>query len=294
MIDTSCPGCSRIRSDSGELLGAAIVLSDVTKFRLVDQLKSDMISTVSHELKTPLTSLQMVVHLLLEETVGPLTTKQVELLLAARQDCDRLLGMINDLLDLARIEQGRVALETENVSAAELVRAPRASDSPPMPRTLGVRLICQADARLPAVMVDKERIEHVFDNLISNALRHTERGGRISLGAKADADCVRFTIEDTGHGIPAEHLGRVFDRFFRAPGSKRPGGAGLGLAIVREIVTAHGGQIDVRSQVGVGTEFTFTLPTSDSSRPGGRHGDHEEFAHSEHSGNRMSTGKTNP
>jgi signal transduction histidine kinase len=261
------PRVLRIRSDSGELLGAAVVLSDVTKFRLVDQLKSDMISTVSHELKTPLTSLQMVVHLLLEETVGPLTTKQVELLLAARQDCDRLLGMINDLLDLARIEQGRVALETENVNAAELVQAacerfaPHAEDS-------GVRLICHADARLPAVMVDKERIEHVFDNLISNALRHTDRGGRITLGAKTAADCVKFSIEDTGHGIPAEHLDRIFDRFFRAPGSKRPGGAGLGLAIVREIITAHGGQIDVRSQVGAGTVFTFTLPTSDSMRLG--------------------------
>jgi two-component system, NtrC family, sensor histidine kinase KinB len=261
------PRVLRIRSDSGELLGAAVVLTDVTKFRLVDQLKNDMISTVSHELKTPLTSLQMVVHLLLEETVGPLTTKQVELLLAARQDCDRLLGMINDLLDLARIEQGRVALETENVNAGELVQAAcerftaHAEDS-------GVRLYCQVDARLPAVMVDKERIEHVFDNLISNALRHTDRGGRITLGAKAAAESVKFSIEDTGHGIPAEHLSRIFDRFFRAPNSKRPGGAGLGLAIVREIITAHGGQIDVRSQVGAGTVFTFTLPESGSVRPG--------------------------
>jgi signal transduction histidine kinase len=246
-------------------LGAAVVLSDVTKFRLVDQLKSDMISTVSHELKTPLTSLQMVVHLLLEESVGSLTPKQVELLLAARQDCDRLQGMINDLLDLARIEQGRVALETESVSAAELVHAAcerfaaHSEDS-------GVRLVCQTDTHLPSVMVDKDRIEHVFDNLISNALRHTERGGRITLGAKAVADLVSFSIEDTGHGIPAEHLDRVFERFFRAPGSKRLGGAGLGLAIAREIITAHGGQIDVRSQVGAGTVFTFTLPTSESSR----------------------------
>ena len=104
------PRVLRIRSDSGELLGAAVVLSDVTKFHLLDQLKSNMISTVSHELKTPLTSLQMVVHLLLEEAVGPLSTKQTELLLAAQQDSDRLLGMINDLLDLTRIEQGRVAL----------------------------------------------------------------------------------------------------------------------------------------------------------------------------------------
>ena len=155
-----------------------------------------------------------------------------------------------------------------------------------------MRLYCQADARLPAVMVDKERIEHVFDNLISNALRHTDRGGRITLGAKAAADCVKFSIEDTGDGIPAEHLGRIFDRFFRAPSSKRPGGAGLGLAIVREIITAHGGQIDVRSQVGAGTVFTFTLPTSDSPRQGAEHGDHSGDPCSQHSGNRMNTAKT--
>ena len=163
------PRVLRIRSDSGELLGAAVVLSDVTKFHLLDQLKSDMISTVSHELKTPLTSLQMVVHLLLEEAVGPLTTKQTELLLAARQDSDRLLGMINDLLDLTRIEQGRVALDQQPADAADLVREvieryeSAAED-------VGISLHCQLESPLPQVLVDKERIEHVFDNLMTNAL----------------------------------------------------------------------------------------------------------------------------
>ena len=255
------PRVLRIRSDSGELLGAAVVLSDVTKFHLLDQLKSDMISTVSHELKTPLTSLQMVVHLLLEEAVGPLSTKQTELLLAARQDSDRLLGMINDLLDLTRIEQGRVALDQQPADAAELVRdalerhRSAAEDS-------GITLQCQLEAPLPLVLVDKERIEHVFDNLMTNALRHTDRGGTIILRAAAAEGTVQFSVEDTGEGIPAQFVPRVFDKFFRIPGTKHQGGAGLGLAIVHEIIVSHGGQIGVQSTTGKGTTFTFSLPAA--------------------------------
>jgi signal transduction histidine kinase/HAMP domain-containing protein len=255
------PRVLRIRSDSGELLGAAVVLSDVTKFHLLDQLKSDMISTVSHELKTPLTSLQMVVHLLLEEAVGPLSAKQTELLLAARQDSDRLLGMINDLLDLTRIEQGRVALDQQPADAAELVRdalerhRSAAEDS-------GITLQCQLEAPLPLVLVDKERIEHVFDNLMTNALRHTDRGGTIILRAAAAEGTVQFSVEDTGEGIPAQFVPRVFDKFFRTPGTKHHGGAGLGLAIVHEIIVSHGGQIGVQSTTDKGTTFTFSLPAA--------------------------------
>ena len=255
------PRVLRIRSDSGELLGAAVVLSDVTKFHLLDQLKSDMISTVSHELKTPLTSLQMVVHLLLEEAVGPLSAKQTELLLAARQDSDRLLGMINDLLDLTRIEQGRVALDQQPADAAELVRdalerhRSAAEDS-------GITLQCQLEAPLPLVLVDKERIEHVFDNLMTNALRHTDRGGTIILRAAAAEGTVQFSVEDTGEGIPAQFVPRVFDKFFRIPGTKHHGGAGLGLAIVHEIIVSHGGQIGVQSTTDKGTTFTFSLPAA--------------------------------
>jgi NtrC-family two-component system sensor histidine kinase KinB len=243
----------------GELLGAAVVLQDVTRFRLIDQLKSDMVSTVSHELKTPLTSVQMAIHLLLEEVVGPLNPKQIELLLAARQDCDRLLAMVNDLLDLTRIEQGRVRLDLEPVAPADLIGQTverfrsRAHDA-------GLTLDAEVAFGLPPVLVDRERIEHVFDNLIGNALAHTERGGKIHLSAAANGATVRFAVSDTGEGIPAEHLPRIFERFYRVPGARVPEGAGLGLAITREIIAAHGGQIDVTSRPGEGTTFQFTLP----------------------------------
>ncbi len=261
------PHVLAIRDDAQGLLGAAIVLTDVTRFRLMDQLKSDMVSTVSHELKTPLTGVQMTVHLLLEEVVGPLNSKQIELLLAARQDSDRLLAMINDLLDLTRIEQGRVRLDRQGVSPADLV-SEAIGRSEPRARDAGVELRGAVGFGLPPVSVDRERVEHVFDNLVGNALTHTPRGGSIRLaadvegGGDGEGGAVRFVVEDSGEGIAPEHLPRLFEKFYRVPGTRSAGGAGLGLAIAREIVVAHGGQIEAESQPGRGTAFAFTLPTA--------------------------------
>jgi signal transduction histidine kinase len=252
------PRVLAIRSDDS-LIGAAIVLQDVTKFRLVDQLKSDMVSTVSHELKTPLTSVQMAIHLLLEESVGPLTAKQIELLLAARQEGERLLTMVNDLLDLTRIEQGRVQLDLAPVAPADLV-GEAVDRFEARARDAGVEFGASVSFGLPPVQVDRERIGHVFDNLITNALTHTERGDSIRLSAEPDGAFIRFQVSDTGEGISAEHLPRLFEKFFRVPGSRSRGGAGLGLAITREIILSHGGQIDVASRPGAGTTFTFLVP----------------------------------
>jgi signal transduction histidine kinase len=261
------PRVLAIRDSSEGMLGAAVVLTDVTRFRLMDQLKSDMVSTVSHELKTPLTSIQMAVHLLLEEIVGPLTAKQAELLLAARQDSDRLLTMVNDLLDLARIEQGRVRLDLRPVVTGELI-GEAAARFEEKARDSGVELQASVPAGLPPVLADRERIDHVFDNLIGNALAHTPRGGRVRVTAEAVDHAVRFAVEDTGEGIAEEHLPRIFERFYRVPGSRAPHGAGLGLAIAREIVDAHGGQITVRSRPGEGSTFAFTVPISDATPAG--------------------------
>ncbi len=256
------PRVLAIRTEGDQMLGAAVAMVDVTKFHLLDRLKSDMVSTVSHELKTPLTSVQMAIHLLLEELVGPLTPKQIELLLAARQDSDRILTMINDLLDLTRIEQGRVQLDLTPVKAAELVEE-AVMRFQPQAQSNGLALTSDLPEEGLTVMVDRDRIEHVFDNLISNAIQHTGRGGAIRVGAQADGERAIFVVRDTGEGIPEEHVARIFDKFYRVPKSKHTGGAGLGLAIVREIVTAHGGQIDLSSQPGKGTAFTFALPAAD-------------------------------
>jgi signal transduction histidine kinase len=255
------PRVVAIRADKDELIGAAVNLLDVTKFHLLDRLKSDMVSTVSHELKTPLTSVQMAVHLLLEEVVGPLTPKQVELLVAARQDAERILAMINDLLDLTRIEQGRVKLDLEAVPVHELL-ADAVARMQPQAEDAGLDLHSEVADPDGVVMVDRDRLGHVFDNLIVNAIQHTPRGGSIGLAARPEGDSVRVDVRDTGKGIAGEHLPRLFEKFYRIPGESRAGGAGLGLAIVREVIAAHGGHVDVASRPGQGTTFTFTLPTT--------------------------------
>jgi signal transduction histidine kinase len=245
----------------GNTLGAAVLLLDVTRFRLLDQVKSDLVATVSHELKTPLTSIRLVVHLLLEETVGSLTPKQTELLLDARDNAERLLTMINNLLDLARIEEGRVRLRREPESPAALLRSaaeaarPRADDK-------GVALAVEAADDLPPVAVDAGRMGHALANLLDNALAHTDRGGRITLGAARADGAVVLSVADTGEGIPPEYLPQLFERFSRVPGRDQEGGTGLGLAIVREIVTAHGGSVTCESRPGEGATFRITLPAA--------------------------------
>lgn len=253
------PQVRPIRGDRGDTLGAAVVLDDVTQFRLLDQLKGDFVSTVGHELKTPLTGLRMAVHLLLEEAAGPLAPKQTELLLDARENAERLFALVEQLLALARLEDRREFLSVEKCTAEELFRraadavAVRAADK-------SVSVVVENVSAVPPVAADAVRFGHALDNLLTNAVTYTPSGGTVTLSAIADGDRVRLTVADTGVGIPADLLPRVFERFFRVPGDTHPPGTGLGLAIVKEIVAAHGGDITCRSEVGVGTAFTVTLP----------------------------------
>jgi signal transduction histidine kinase/HAMP domain-containing protein len=245
----------------GLTAGAAVLLEDVTRFRLLDQVKSDLVATASHELKTPLTSIRLAVHLLLEEKVGALTAKQAELLVDARDNAERLVAMVNNLLDLARLERGREHLhieaerpETLLEAAAESAR-PRAEDRR---ITVGV----EVPPGLPAVAADRQRLGHALSNLLDNALTYTESGGKVTLSAEAADARVILSVADTGVGIPPEHLPHVFERFFRIPGQSQEGGTGLGLAIVREIVAAHEGTITCESRPGAGTVFRISLPAA--------------------------------
>ena len=260
------PRILTIRDPQDNTLGAAVVLQDVTRLRLLDQVKSNLVATASHELKTPLTGLRMAIHLLLEESVGMLNPKQLELLLDARDNSERLLAVVNNLLDLARLEQGSQQLEVQPESprtllqyAADAIRA-QAQDK-------NVEVIVEVPDGLPAVAVDVERIGHAFRNLLDNALAYTDRGGRITLSATAEGDDVVLSVADTGCGIPAEHLPHVFEKFFRVPGQSRGSGTGLGLAIVHEIVLAHGGSITCDSQPAVGTTFRMRLPAVSGELP---------------------------
>jgi two-component system, NtrC family, sensor histidine kinase KinB len=250
-----------MRDEAGNLFGAAMILQDVTRFRLMDEVKTNLVSTVSHELKTPLTSIRMGLHLLLEERIGSLNTKQTELLLAAREDSERLLKIINDLLDLARLESKTAERTFQKIYPKTLV-ASVVQDLEPTVEAHGSRLKFEVEPDLEPVAVDVQQIRHVFSNLVSNAAKHSQPGSEILIRAKRIGDGIRFSVIDRGSGIPLEYQSKIFERFYRIPGTER-GGVGLGLAIAREIVLSHGGTIGLESRSGEGSEFYFDLPLAE-------------------------------
>jgi signal transduction histidine kinase len=201
----------------------------------------------------------MGLHLLLEERIGALNPKQLELLLAARDDAERLLRMINDLLDLARLESGQTRQRLEVVTPQALIQ-----DALPHLEALleahDVRLETEVAANAPEVAVDPRQINHVFSNFVSNAAKFSKPGEVVLISVKTVGNNVRFSVLDHGPGIPVEYQSRIFDRFFRIPGTEESHGVGLGLAIAKEIVASHGGTIGLHSSLEGGSEFYFDLP----------------------------------
>lgn len=243
---------------SGEFSGVALILEDVTRLREQQELKSGLVSTVSHQLKTPLTSLRMSLHLLLEGRVGELNEKQVELLLAAREESERLFEIIDDLLNISRIQSGAAYLSLKPCPVQSLARdgvEPFLAAA----RDKGVVLTWKVPPDAPPALADASKVCHVFSNLLTNALQHTSPGGTVAVAAALAGEVVSFSVEDSGEGIAKENLGRIFEPFYRVSGQDDNSGIGLGLAIVKEIVQAHGGTVAVESEPGKGSKFSFTL-----------------------------------
>ena len=252
------PRATPVYAEQGGIAGTAVILQDVTKLHRFDELKNDLVATVAHEFRTPLTSLRMAIHLCLEEAAGPVTEKQADLLYAAREDCERLQLIVDELLDLARLQAGRIQLQLLPTAVSSFVEAAvEAHRSAAAERDIQLEAVIHPE--VGDVRVDRERMQIVFANLLTNALRHTPTGGRIEVRAKPGNDAVRFEVTDTGEGIPREYLQQVFEKFYRVPDASG-GSAGLGLSIAKEIVEAHGGEISVESEVGRGSTFWFTLP----------------------------------
>ena len=252
-----------LRDDGKQVFGVAVILENVTRMLLLDDVKSNLIATVSHELKTPLTSVRMGLYLLHEKAVGPLNEKQADLVSTARDDADRLLRTLNDLLDLAKLEQGPSQLELQTVAPDELVES-AVREMREIAHAARVELVTGIKAGLPPVRIDRQRMDYVITNLIGNAVKYSPPGSRVLVRAdvgrpRVGGEAVRFSVKDQGPGISNEHQEHIFERFYRVPGTAKTG-AGLGLSIAREVVVKHGGEIGVISEPGAGSEFFFVLP----------------------------------
>jgi two-component system, NtrC family, sensor histidine kinase KinB len=253
-----------VEDRDGHLLGMVIFMGDVTHLKEVDQLKSDFVSSASHEFRTPLTSITMSVGLMLDRTVGDINHRQEQLLEVVKEDCDRLNHLVSELLDLSRIESGKVVMSKEACRLESIIEASL--------RPLQIQLqeheinleISSAIKNLPQVEVDSNRIAWVFNNLISNAIRYTPKDGKISINAFLEGARVFVAVTDNGIGIPKEYQSQIFSKFVQVKNNDQyaMGGAGLGLSITKEIIQAHGGKIWVESEPGHGSTFTFSLPTA--------------------------------
>jgi signal transduction histidine kinase len=237
---------------------AAALAEQNERLRELDRMKDQFVSTVSHELRTPLTSMVGYLDIMRKGHVGELTDGQQRTLEIVDRNSHRLNSLIEDILASARIESGRLTLSREKVSLAELV-AERVDSIRGTAQQKPVELQFEP-AEVPQLQADPMRLGQVIDNLLSNAVKFTPAGGRVNMRLEPADDTVRLSVADTGVGIPAEDLERLFGRFFRASTASTIQGTGLGLSIAKAIVELHGGQITVASEVGVGTTFTVALP----------------------------------
>ena len=254
-----------MRDADDRLVGAVTLLEDITHLSEVSRLKSEFIAAASHELRTPLTSLQMGIHLLFDGSLGPMTERQQRVVQVCRDDATRLDRLMRELLDLSKIESGDSAPVRTPVPASAL--AHDAAESVRMQaEARNVRLNLVAAPDLPHVFADRQQIQRVIVNLLTNAIRATAAGGTITVrGVRREGE-VAFSVTDTGAGIPREYLSRIFEPFVQVPNAPQ-GASGLGLTIARRIVEAHGGRLTVQSEPGRGSTFTFTVPVG--VQPGG-------------------------
>lgn len=248
-----------VTTEEGIMLGVVLLLQDVTKLKELDRLKSEFVATASHELRTPLTGMAMALNLLLETTQQKLSERELELLHAAAEDVERLRTLVNDLLDLSKIEAGRIEMEFVSV-AVELLIEKAVSLMNIQAQEKQIQLTYHIPTPLNPVQADPTKIIWVLTNLIANALRYTETGGHIQVSAELRGESVYLSVADNGAGIPWEYQAKIFDKFVQVKTEKDVGGSGLGLAICKELVKAHGGLIWVDSVPGEGSRFTFTLP----------------------------------
>ena len=242
--------------------GWVIVLENITSFKELDQAKTNFIATVSHELKTPISSIKLSLKLLDDQRIGQLNDEQKQLIGHVRDDAERLLNITGELVNMAQVESGQIQLKIEDVAPADIVQyATSALQLPASQKHL--RFEINAPASLPTVKADPDKASWVLVNFLSNAVRHSPEDNRIDVSVLPVGNQVEFLVRDYGAGIRPEHRSRIFDRYFRAPGNSGQGsGTGLGLAISKEFIESMGGEIGLKTDLSSGAAFYFRLPVN--------------------------------
>ncbi len=257
------PKLTRILDSEGALYGVLMLLQDVTQFKELDRMKSDFIATLSHEFRTPVTSINMSVDILNEGILGPLNERQKELISSAKEDCHRLTKLARELLQLSKLESGRLQVMNEELDVRTLIDATLRPLQVQF-KEKNVHLRTELAPWLPHLVADEQQISWVVTNLVTNSLKYTENGGSVTVRARTDDGSLLIEVEDTGAGIAKEHLDSIFDKFVQVKraSDSTPGSVGLGLAIAKEIVEMYGGRIWAVSEPGKGSTFSVVLPVN--------------------------------
>lgn len=243
--------------NNSEVIGQVIVLKNITPFHELNEAKTNFIATVSHELKTPISSIKMSAQLLSDNRVGNLNEEQTELIKSISDDSERLLKITSELLNMSQVETGNIQLKLQPVKPLAIIQqAIEAVQFKAQQKQVTLKV--SADNNLPMVNADQEKTAWVLINFLTNAIKYSPEIGTVEVNAFLKNNQVEFTVKDAGKGIEDKYLPKIFDRYFKVPGSSKTG-TGLGLAISKEFIEAQGGKIGVHSEIGTGSSFAFLL-----------------------------------
>jgi two-component system phosphate regulon sensor histidine kinase PhoR len=253
--------CVPFRDRLHRNLGTLTVMHDITALRKIDKMKSEFVSMVAHEIKSPMNSVLALVKVIQDGLAGDLTEKQGEILERVSEKIKGLSDLAADLLDLSRIESGLITMEKERLRVATLLEEQVAFQQA-RAQSKGIHLQLELVSELPPILANKRSVEEVISNLLTNAIKYTPEGGEVTVSAVAEKDYVHIGVKDTGFGIAQEDLGRIFERFYRVKNDRTRfiSGTGLGLDIVKSIVEAHNGRVKAESVLNQGSTFHVFLP----------------------------------
>lgn len=248
-------------STGEQVIGRVIVLRNITPFHELNEAKTNFIATVSHELKTPISSIKMSASLLGDERVGKLNTEQTELLKSISDDTERLLKITGELLNMTQVETGHIQLRIQPVQPADILEEALQAVQV-QAQQVGIAIERQVEEHLPSIPVDHEKTSWVLINLLTNALKYAYENTTVQVSISREQDKIVFRVSDAGRGIDEKYLPRVFDRYYKVPGSSDKAGTGLGLSISKEFIEAQKGSMFAQSKPGAGSTFGFSLPVN--------------------------------